>query len=337
MKYADLDLSTQTILKVIFAGLVLWFLWLVRDIILLVIMSLIIASAMEPLVDYFHAKKIPRALSVIVVYILVIGFAVLVVYLMIPPVLDQFKILVNNLPEYGQIMQTHFGANNVQNFLQNLSESFNSGSLVKGTFGFFNGVLDGIAVIVISFYLVAEQQGMKRFVSSLIPVHHHEFTLGLIDKIQKKMGGWVLGQFLISFGIFIFTYIGLLLLHVQYALVLALLSGLFEIVPYIGPFLSAVPAMFIGFIQSPALAVWVAVLYLFVHEFEGYVLVPKIMEKTVGQSPLLTLLALLIGYQLAGLLGLVISVPLATALTVVVNEFWSAGEREVEHIKEDVK
>jgi len=100
--------------------------------------------------------------------------------------------------------------------------------------------------------------------------------------------------------------------------VLALVAGLFEIVPYIGPFLSAIPAMFIGFIQAPSLAIWVAVLYLFVHEFEGYVLVPKIMEKTVGQSPLLTLLALLIGYQLAGIVGLIISVPLATALTVIV-------------------
>jgi predicted PurR-regulated permease PerM len=325
MKYADLEISTKIILKVIFAGVALVFLWLIRDIILLLIMALILASAMEPLVDYFHKKKIPRGLSVFIVYIVVIGAAVLVIYLMIPPVINQFKVLKNNLPQYSQAFSAQIGGYSLQSFFQNLFSGTSSGSVVQNTFGAFNSALDGIAVLIISFYLVAEQKGMKSFVSALIPSKHHEFTLNLISKIQKKMGLWVIGQFIISLGIFIFTYVGLLLLHVQYALALALLSGLFEIVPYIGPFLSAIPAMLIAFVQLPALAIWVAILYLLVHEVEGYVLVPKIMEKTVGQSPLLTLMALLVGYQLAGLVGLIISVPLATALTVAANEFWPSN------------
>lgn len=325
MRYSELNISTRIILKVIFAFLSLVFLWLTRDIILLLLLALILASAMEPLVDYLHSKKIPRGLSVIMVYFVVIGAAVLVVYSMIPPVLDQYKILKSNLSseQYTRALNTQIGGYSLQNFFKDLfSDSGNGNSVVQNTFGVFNGALDVVAVLVISFYLVAEQKGMKSFVSSLIPAHHHEFTLGLITKIQHKMGMWVIGQIIISFGIFIFTYIGLLLLHVPYALVLALLSGLFEVVPYIGPFISAIPAIFIAFIVSPSLAVWVAVLYLLVHEVEGYVLVPKIMEKTVGQSPLLTLLALLIGYQLAGIVGLIISVPLSTALTVTVQEFW---------------
>ena len=322
MKYDDLEISTQVILKVIFAGLALWFLWDIRNIILLVLMALVIASAMDPLVDYFHAKKVPRFLSVLVVYIVVIGFGSLVIYLMIPPVVEQFKILTASFPQYAAALQKQFVGFDVGGFLQNLVSSFSGGNVVQSTFGVFNGALEFVAILVISFYLVAEEKGMKTFVAALIPAHHHEFTLNLINKIQQKMGLWVLGQIIISFGIFAFTYLGLSLMHVQYALVLALVAGLFEIVPYIGPFLSAIPAMFIAFIQQPSLAIGVAVLYLFVHEFEGYVLVPKIMEKTVGTSPLLTLLALLIGYQLAGVIGLVISVPLATALTVAVQEFW---------------
>lgn len=326
MRYAELPTSTKVILKVIFAFLALVFLWLIRDIILLVIMALILASAMEPLVDYLHHKKIPRGLSVFMVYVVVLGLAVLVIYLMIPPVVEQFKILRDNLPQYVQALQAQFGGFNLQGFFQDLLSGFgSSGSVVQNTFGVFNGALDLIAVLVISFYLVAEQKGMKSFVGAFIPAHHHEFTLNLITKIQRKMGLWVLGQIIISFGIFLFTYIGLSILHVQYALVLSLVAGLFEIVPYIGPFLSAIPAMFIGFIQNPALAIWVAILYLLVHEVEAYAFVPKIMEKTVGQSPLLTLLALLIGYQLAGIIGLIISVPLATALTVMVNEFWPSN------------
>ena len=327
MQFSDFDKTTQVILKVILAGLILALLWWVRDIIILLIMALILASAMEPLVDYFHVKKVPRVLSVVIVYIVVIGVAGLIVYLMIPPVVEQFKILLANLPQYTQVLDSKFGSSYVQSFFQNLVSGFDTGNVVQGTFGIFNGALDAIAVLVISFYLVAEQQGMKVFIGSLVPPAQQEFTLQLISKIQHKMGMWVIGQVIISLGIFLFTYIGLLILHVQYALVLALVAGLLEIVPYIGPFLSAIPAMFIAFIQSPPLTIWVAVLYIFVHEFEGYVLVPKIMEKTVGQSPLLTLIALLIGYQLAGIIGLIISVPLATALTVIVNEVWPGKSR----------
>ena len=105
------------------------------------------------------------------------------------------------------------------------------------------------------------------------------------------------------------------------ALLLALLAGLLEVMPYMGPFLSAIPAVIIAFIFSPPLALVVAILYLIIQKTEGYVLVPKVMEKTVGTSPLVVLLALLIGFKLAGVLGLLISVPLASAITVVVNEF----------------
>ncbi len=324
MKYNELDISTKVILQVVFVFLALVFLWLIRDIILLLLISLILASAMEPLVDALHEKKVPRVLSVFVVYIIFIGVAALVIYLMIPPVIQQVKILQANLPQYGQALQSQFGGLDVQSFLQSLVSGFNGGNVVQSTFGVFNGALNAIAVVIISVYLVAEEKGMKTFVASLLPARHHEFALNLIIKIQKKMGGWVLGQIIISFGIFLFTYIGLLLLHVQYALVLALLSGLFEVVPYIGPFISAIPAMFIGFIQHPSLAIWVAVLYLLVHEVEGYVLVPKIMEKTTSTSPLLTLVALMIGYELAGVIGLVISIPIATALTVAVQEFFAS-------------
>lgn len=322
MKYKDLDASTKVILQVAFVFLALWFLWLIRDIILLLLISLILASAMEPLVDYLHAKKVPRALSLVMVYLIFLGAAGLVIYLIIPPVVEQAKILQANLPQYSQALQTQFGDLNVKGFLENLMSGFSGGNVVQSTFGVFNGALNAIAVIVISFYLVAEEKGMKTFVSLIIPRQHHEFTLNLIIKIQRKMGGWVLGQIIISFGIFLFTYIGLSILHVQYALILALVSGLFEIVPYIGPFLSAIPAMFIGFIQHPSLAIWVAVLYLLVHEIEGYVLVPKIMEKTTDTSPLLTMVALMVGYELAGIIGLIISVPVATALTVLIGELW---------------
>ena len=325
----SLDASTKIILKIVFVVLALGFLWAIRDILLLFLISVILASAMEPMAEYLNQKqRIPRAVSVLAVYLFVFGFAALVIYLLIPPALEQFKVVSQNFPSYAKQFEERFGFSflndlRLGNIFENIFSSPSGQGVIKSTFGVFNGVFSFISVLVISFYLVAEEKGMKNFIAALIPEPHLEFTMGLIEKIQHKMGLWILGQIILSFVIFTLTFLGLTLLGVKYALFLFFLVGLLEIVPYIGPFLSAVPAIFFGLLQSPALGLGVAILYLLVQKTEGYVLVPKVMEKTVGTSPLVVLLALLTGFKLAGVLGLLVAVPLASAITVVVNEFYA--------------
>lgn len=336
MKFNELDKSTQIILKVIFAGLVLAFLWLTRDIVLVLILSLILASAMDPMVDYFSQHRVPRAVSVLAVYVLVFGFAALVISLIIPPAVEQFQMLQRDWPGYARTFEEKLGVTGLSgsgfnDFIGGLvSASGGNGSFVTRTFGVFNGVLSLITVLVVSFYLVAEEKGMKNFIASLIPDHHQEFTMGVVEKIQRKMGLWIIGQIILSFAIFLLTFVGLLILGVENALLLATLAGLLEIVPYIGPILSAIPAVFFAFIQNPPLALAVGLLYLLVQKTEGYVLVPKIMQKTVGTSPLVVLLALLIGFKLAGVIGLLIAVPLVGAITVVINEFIASRPKREE-------
>jgi len=332
MKFDELEPSTKVILKVIFAGLALVFLWVVRDILLILLLALVLASAMEPMVDYFSERRVPRAVSVLTVYILLIATAVFVVYLLIPPVLGQIKVLADRWPEYVMQLERLMGdstlsLNEVGSYLKQFTEGY-KGGLLTGTVSLFNAFFTLITVLVISFYLVAEDRGMKKFIATLLPVHHRDFAVSLIGKIQKKMGMWVIGQVILSVSIFVLAYIGLSLLGVEYALFLALLAGILEVVPYIGPFLSAVPGVFFAFIQNPPLALAVAIMYLIIQKTEGYVLVPKVMEKTVGTSPLVVLLALLIGFKLAGIIGLLIAVPVVSALTVVITEFLANGKEE---------
>lgn len=326
MKFNDFEPSTKIILKVIFAGLILVFLWMVQDIILVLLMALVLSSAMEPMVDYFNEKRIPRAVSVLTVYVLVFSSFAFVVYLLIPPAIEQVRLLSERWPEYSIQLQRLFGNSaisleEVGTFLKELT-SGGKGGLLMGTVSIFNAFFTLITVMVISFYLVAEDRGMKKFFSTLLPETHRGFAIGLIEKIQKKMGLWVIGQIILSVSIFLLTYIGLSLLKVEYALFLALLAGLLEVVPYIGPFLSAVPAVVFAFIQNPALALAVGIMYLVVQKVEGYVLVPKVMEKTVGTSPLVVLISLLVGFKLVGIVGLLIAVPLVSAVTVVIAEIW---------------
>ena len=324
----ELDYSTKVILRVAAVFLALGFLWVVRDIAIVLLLSLVLASAMEPMVDYLNRHRIPRSVSVLGAYFIVIAIVGLIAALMAPLVVEQFQVLSANLPQYAVEIQARypnltslFGGADLYSVIQTLLSGGNVDIFTR-TVGFFNGIFAVISVLVFSFYMVAADRGMKHFIRDLVPTAHQGVVMGLIEKIQRKMGMWVVGQLILSVFIFLLTYVGLSILGVKYALFLALLAGILEVVPYVGPFLSAIPAVFFALIQSPALVVGVIILYIIIQKTEGYVLVPKVMEKTVGTSPLVVLLALLIGFKLAGILGLLLAVPLAGAITVIIAELF---------------
>ncbi len=325
-----LDNSTKIILRVVVVVLALVFLWLIRDIVIVILLALVLASALEPVAEYFTKYRIPRFVSVLGTYILVIGAFAMVVALMSPLVVDQARVLARDLPALAVELQAKypnltllFGGANLTSIVDALLSNSGFGSnLFDRTLGLFNGLVALVTVLVVSFYLVAADRGMKKFIGDIVPGQYQGTTVRLIAKIQAKMGMWVVGQFILSVFIFALTYIGLTILGVDYALVLALIAGLLEVVPYIGPFVSAIPAVFFALIQSPPLVIGVILLYIIIQKTEGYVLVPKIMEKTVGTSPLVVLLALLIGFKLAGILGILLAVPLAGAITVIIQEFF---------------
>lgn len=327
----QLDYSTKVILRVVVILLALAFLWLIRDIVLIILMALVIASAMEPMVDYLNRRlRVPRFVSVLGAYVIVLAVIVLIATLMIPLVIDQFQVLSQNLPRYAVELQARYpnvsaliGGVDLSVTAQNLFHGVTSSDQIfDRTLGLFNSLFAIVTVLVISFYLVAADRGMKQFIRDLVPPTYQNQISLLIEKIQRKMGLWLVGQVILSIFIFLLTFIGLSLLGVQYALFLALLAGIFEIVPYVGPFLSAIPAVFFALIQNPPLAVAVIVLYILIQKTEGYVLVPKVMQKTVGTSPLVVLLALLIGFKIAGIIGLLLAVPVAGAITVLLQEFF---------------
>lgn len=330
----QIDITFKTILKVVLTGVALFFLWTIRDILILLLLSVILASAMEPMVDFFHERnKIPRAVSVLSVYILLIGLTVLIGYLVVPTLLTQFSQLNSNSSTLTTDLQQKLGANSffsqihLADFISKGIQSFGkaisttSGNFFSRTIGIFSGFIEVITVLVVSFYLVAEKNGMKNFVHTLLPEEIQGRVLSLVIRIQRKMGLWVIGQLIISAAIFLMVYAMLSVLGIKYALVLAILAGFLELIPYLGPIMFAIPGIAIAFIQDPTLAIIVAIMYLLIQKIEAYVLVPKIMQKTVGLSPLMILVAILVGLKLAGILGVLMAVPLVAAAQVIIRDW----------------
>jgi predicted PurR-regulated permease PerM len=328
MRFSELEYSTRVILKVVIVVLALAFLWTIREIIALLLLAVVFASAMDPLADYLHKRKIPRGVSVLAVYVIVLGLVGLAVAWVAPSIAEQFRLFSSHFPEYMADFQAKYpslaglvGDVSGSQIFRNVVGG-GDGTVVSRTVGLFNSALGFITVLAVSFYLVvADRKGMKELIRPLVPPARRDTAMHLVEKIQRKMGYWVLGQILLSACIFAATYIGLTIIGVKYALVLALIAGVLEIVPFIGPILSAVPAFFFALVQSPALAVGVLILYLLVQKTETYVLTPKIMHKAIGASPVVILLALLIGLKLAGVIGLLLAVPLVGAALAIIEEF----------------
>lgn len=319
-----INISTSTILRVIFILLALVFLYLIRDILIIVFVAVIIAAAINGPVSWLQRHKVPRLLGVIFIYLLLLLLLGLIVTLIFPPLAEQIKQLATYFPELmekiGLSFQEWWGKykleGNLQTFLDKISNKLaQATSSVFGTIiGLFGGLVSAIIILVISFYLAVQEKGAKRFLVSLTPNEHQSYISDLIERIESKIGGWLRGQLLLMFIIGCLTYIGLYFLGVKYALTLALVAALFEIIPYIGPILAAIPAVILAFLQAPFLALLVIILYIVIQQLENYIIYPQVMKRTVGLNPIVIIIVMLIGAKLAGVLGIILAVPLAAAV-----------------------
>lgn len=330
-----IDLSMMSIIKFFVVILVLLFLFFIRDIILILFVSFILTAAFLPAVDFLAHKKIPRPVSVLFIFILIISIIGIIISLLIPPLTSQFSELSANWPAYSDKIQTwvndfqqyfvdHGQQENINEFFSSITHSMsvNAGSVFETITGLFGGLAAFLVVLVITFYLLVDQDSTKKTLKAVLPARFSLLGFDLIAKIQIKIVDWLKGQLILSFIVGLLVYLGLLILGVEYALILGLVAFLGEFVPYLGPVFAAIPALFFAFVESPILAVFVLILFIVIQQAENHVLVPKIMQKAVGLNPIVSIVALLIGAKLAGWLGILLAIPVATALSVVIKEFY---------------
>lgn len=328
-------ISTASVLKVILILIGVGFLWLIRDIAALLFVALILASAFDPTIDWLQRFHFPRSLGVIVIYAIFLSILSSVIIGISGPIATEVRAIAEDLPEYYEAINHNleqfqatspfFTPDRVTNirggldeFISDLTQLASKNALPVIT-KLFGGLFSLMLILVITFYFSVHEPAVKHFIVWLVPKEKESQTIDVIDKIQKKLGLWLRGQVLLSLIIFVIIYVGLKIIGIRYALVLALLAGFFEMVPYLGPVLSAVPAIFLTLISPWGglfKAFLVLLLYFFVQQAENNLIVPKVMSKTVGLNPLVVIIAILVGAKIGGVVGALMGVPVATALTV---------------------
>ena len=319
----QLIISLRTILLFLGTLIGLWVFWLIRDVVLIFFISLILALTLEPFVEWLDNRKIPRPISVVVnVLVVILAFVGVGSVAVIP--LQQISRLIVSLPSYLDSLTKLPILDGFQIQLNDaiyaqLSQT--TGNIVTATLGAFSGLLTVVVVIVFTVYILLDFDNLRKMFIKLFAKSYQDDVKIVMGRIELKLGGWLRGQIILMLIIGISTYIGLTLLGVEYALALAVIAGILEIVPIIGPILSAIPALIVAFTVSPIAGFGVIGLYILIQQLENHLVVPKVMQKAVGFNPLVTIIVLMIGGNLLGLMGAILAIPIAIVVIEMIRYF----------------
>lgn len=341
-----ISIQSGTFIRAIIIGALAYAVWTLRELVLLVLTAIVIASAIEPGVLFFVRHRIPRVLSVLGMYLAVFGSLFGIMYFFLPPVLSDIQGLLSLVPQYlgtlnlpgpfndiSQLVpaaESSNGAESILNSILTFRSAFAGSS--EGAFklmtAVFGGIFSFILVIVLSFYFAMQDTGVGDFLRLITPANREEYVVGLWLRARTKIGQWMQGQLLSSVIGGVLAYLGLLILGIPYALLLAVFTAAMMLVPIFGSFLSAIPAITVAFSAGGmTLALIVAGLYVIINQFESHLIHPLVVNKVVGIPPLLVILALITGFELAGFLGVLIAIPVAAALREFLNDY-DRGKRE---------
>ena len=359
-KNFNISISSGVIIKALIILIVTFLLYKMMDLVLVVLVAIVIASAFEPLVKWFARYKVRRLFAVIITYICVILVFSSLLYFFVPSVLSEASNLLSNAPKYldsvtlwnplndAQIVQTGKVAGGISNglnggkqIIDNLSttgtidtsvlggfantfqslSSNGSSSLINIASGIFGGALSFILIIVLSFYLTVQEGGVEKFLKIITPAKNEAYIVDLWKRSQRKIGYWMQGQLLLAVLVGVLVYLGLMILGVKNALILAVFAAAFEIIPMFGPIIAAIPAILAGFADGGVTTALVILgLFIIIQQFENHLIYPLVVKKVVGLSPILVILALIVGAKLAGFLGIILSAPLTAVLMEYVDD-----------------
>lgn len=300
-----------------------FFLFQIRSILLNVFLAYIIMAALHPFVRMLRNKGLPKIVAITIVYVIMLAFIVLLVIPLLPFFISQVQALIKAIPQYvnnaSESLGYQISASQINQSLSPIVSNIGQNA-VSVTTKVFGSIFSVVTLFILSFYMLIDRNRMGRAIPSLLPKEYRERGVLTIHLIEEKLGAWMRGQVVLSLTIGLVTWIVLTLLGVPFALPLAIMAGFLEIIPTLGPIIAAVPAIIVGLAISPVMALSVLVAYIGIQLAENNILVPKIMQKAVGLNPVVIIIAILIGANLLGVMGALLSIPFISAAIILIRE-----------------
>lgn len=328
----QITVSSGTIIKILFWVSVFAGLLYVSDFVIALLVAVVIASAAEMPVKAMIKIGIPRVIAVISLFLFLIISVCAVALIFIPPMADDIARFIKTLPkilESVRIFGRDMGFKDLSLALQDLSRDISKGQIltivknaVFGTSGFFattsvviQGAVNFLLTFVLAFYLALEDKGVQKFLRLVVPKGIESYIEDLWMRAQKKIGLWMQGQLLLSLLVSLLVYVPSLILDIPYAALLAVLAFVGELIPMVGLTLAMIPALFLAYTHGGVHLLWVTgIIYFIISQVESHILYPRVMSKMVGVPSVVVIISIVIGAKMAGIWGVLLSVPVASIL-----------------------
>jgi predicted PurR-regulated permease PerM len=302
-----------------------------RSVIILIVVSMFLAVGLNPVVESLMRRGMRRTIAIAIVFLVVISAFVGFGFAVVPPVAEQSDEFVQNIPQYLDDLR---GNSTIRQFdedygvIQKAQDYVTSGDLGQRLFGgligvgriVVNAVFAAFSVLILTLYFLASLPSMKRQAYRLVPATRRERVQLLADEVLARIGGFVSGAFTVAFIAAVTSYIFLMIVGVPYALALAVFVGLLDLIPLVGATIAAVGVTVLGFIESPVVGVACLIFYIAYQQFENYVIYPRVMRAAVDVPAAVTVVAVLLGGALLGIVGALLAIPVAAAVLLVVRQ-----------------
>ncbi|MFZ3015597.1 MAG: AI-2E family transporter [Minisyncoccia bacterium] len=336
----SISISTGTILRVFLIALGLFLAWKLRDLVLVILTAIVVASFVESAIPYFRKIRVGRVLGVVILYVFGISFLAGLFYLFAPLLITEiynFTVFISSYApgiDFLNYFQNE-AFSGAKDIVGNLSQGLSVSSLMAVSKAFiqnlsggffttmsvaFDGIFNAFLIVIISFYFSIQEKGIENFLRIVLPIKQEDYVIDLWQRVRRKIALWMKGQLLLGVLIMILTYLVLSLLGIQYALLLSIIAGIMELIPY-GILIAVIPAIAFSYLSGGfSSALMVGGAYFIIHQFEVYLFSPLIIKRATGLSPLVIILAVLVGLKLAGFWGLILAIPGAVLLMELLND-----------------
>lgn len=311
----------------------LWILYFAHDVFLAVFIAIVLSSALDLPVTYLEKKGIPRILGTLALFVALVLVVAVVAYTIVPLAIFEINTLLGSLNKTSgaifDILQSSQAIESLNKGLNQLSNALISGStsLADIVANFLGGAFLALSVFVLSFYLTLGRDGVEKFLLAILPEAYEDVALATYTSMRKKIGHWFEGQIFLSFAMGVLVFLGLWLLGVKYSLVLGILAGLLELVPFVGPIFSGSLAVLVALSASPTLAIYTLLLFIGLQQLESHVFLPVVTRYTTSLNPVVVLISLLIGAKTFGFVGIILAVPSAVFLQEIVDNYTQTKAR----------
>ncbi len=308
-----IEISPKTIAILILVPIALYFTWLVRDLLFSLLIAFILMSALRPVVNILVQRSIPRTVCVFIVYASFLALIITLFSIIIPPLALEVSTLTKTMPI---ILSEAIQASNIA-FLQSgqleesLAQTFQIDDVYNVASGFLSNTFFVMSTLVFGFFFLLESNPILSLLKRILPIRKAEKYANIISRAEQRMAAWFWGEIALMTVVGLLSFIGFRIAGIPYAVPLALLAGILEIIPYLGPIVAGTIAALIALSQSVWLGLYAIIVAIIVQQLENSFIVPIIMRRAVGLNPIITLIVVIIGGKIGdGVLGILLSIPI---------------------------